>query len=66
LVEETGGALFARSNTFDRAVDLIWQDASQYYLIRYASSVTSRPLHSIEVSVARHGVHVRARRSRGD
>jgi VWFA-related protein len=66
LVEETGGAVFTRSNTFDRAVDQIWQEISQYYLIRYASSVNSRPLHSIDVSVARHGVHVRARRSRGE
>jgi hypothetical protein len=66
LVEETGGEVFARSNDFTRAIDTIWREASHYYRLGYYPTARRRDLHTIEVSVTRPGLHVRARRSRGD
>src|SRR5471030_578641 len=50
LVDETGGRVIA-SNDFRRAVDLIWSEASHYYLIRYQPAERKRELHSIQASV---------------
>jgi hypothetical protein len=55
-----------RSNNFARAVDLIWAEASHYYLLGYTPTARARALHSIEVKIRRGELHVRARRSRGD
>jgi hypothetical protein len=66
LVENTGGEDFVRSNNFARAVDLIWAEASHYYLLGYTPTARARPLHTIEVKIRRGELHVRARRSRGD
>jgi VWFA-related protein len=65
LVEETGGLLY-KSNDFTRGVDLIWAEASHYYLLGYTPISRSRTLHSIELTVKRPHMHVRARQSRGD
>jgi hypothetical protein len=63
LVEETGGRVMAYD--FKRAVDLIWRDASHYYLISYQPPVgKKRDLHSIAVKVRRRGAQVRTRASR--
>jgi hypothetical protein len=66
LVSQTGGDVFTTSNDFSRAVDLVWRYAGHYYQLGYAPSGRARDLHSIDVSVTRSGVRVRAPRSRGD
>jgi VWFA-related protein len=66
VVEHTGGADFVRSNNFERAVDLIWDEAGHYYLLGYPPTARPRQLHSIRVKVKRRGLHVRARLNRGD
>jgi len=65
LVEETGGMLY-RSNDFIRGVDLIWGEASHYYVLGYTPIARSRTLHSIDLTVKRPHMRVRARQSRGD
>jgi hypothetical protein len=66
LVEETGGRAIA-ANDFKLAVDLIWREASHYYLISYQPPAgKKRELHSIAVKVRRSGAHVRTRASRGE
>ena len=65
LVEETGGLLY-KSNDFVRGVDLIWGQASHYYLLGYTPIARPRALHSIDLSVKRPHMTVRARQSRGD
>jgi len=60
----TGGELFSNSNNFVRAAEVIWGEASRYYLLGYWPSATTRELHTIDVSVARKDVHVRARKRR--
>jgi VWFA-related protein len=65
LVEETGGRIF-KSNDFVRGVDLIWGEASRYYLVGYTPRSRPRPLHSIQLTVKRPHMKVRARLSRGD
>ena len=44
--------------------DVIWGEASRYYLLGYWPAASKRDLHSIDVNVARKGVHVRARKRR--
>jgi hypothetical protein len=66
LVEKTGGTDFVRSNNFERAADLIWNEAGHYYLLGYAPTSRARELHTIEVKVKRAGLQVRARQQRGD
>jgi VWFA-related protein len=65
LVDQTGGQVFARSNDFSRAADLIWRDIGHYYTLAYAPNGRARDLHTIEVSVKHRGLRVRARRTRG-
>jgi VWFA-related protein len=60
----TGGELFSNSNNFVHAADVIWGEASRYYLLGYWPSATKRELHTIDVTVARKDVHVRARKRR--
>jgi VWFA-related protein len=66
LADITGGGAFVRSNDFGRDVKMIWDEASHYYLLGYTSSGRRRDLHTIDVSVKRSGLHVRARQRRGD
>ncbi len=62
---ESGGRAFVNTNTFDRAVDQIWQEAGHYYLLGYdAPSPSGTGTHSIHVGVDRPSVEVHARRSR--
>lgn len=61
LADQTGGLAFVRTNNFGHAADTIWSEISHYYLLRYRPSSDSKPLHSIRVTVARRGVHVRSR-----
>jgi hypothetical protein len=66
LVDHTGGAEFGRSNDFARTADAIWEEASHYYLLGYTPTAGRRDLHAIDFKVKPRGLHVRARRNRGD
>jgi hypothetical protein len=66
LVEDTGGRDFVRSNDFARDARMIWDEAGHYYLLGYTPTARPHELHSISVSVKRSGLHVHARRRRGD
>ena len=66
LVENSGGGDFARSNDFRRAAGMIWDEAGHYYLLGYTPTARPRELHTIDVSIRRSGMRVRARRRRGD
>ena len=66
LVDQTGGEAFAESNTFQRAVASIWNQAGHYYLLGYAPTSRPRDLHSISVKVQRSHMNVHARHARGD
>jgi VWFA-related protein len=66
LVENSGGSDFARSNDFQRDARMIWDEAGHYYLLGYTPTARPRALHSIDVSIRRSGLHVRARHRRGD
>jgi hypothetical protein len=61
MVNATGGDGFKNTVEFERFVDGLWTDASDYYLLGYWPGASKRDLHSIEVKVARKDVHVRAR-----
>jgi VWFA-related protein len=66
LVENTGGGNFARSTDVGRAARMIWDEAGHYYLLGYTPTASRRELHTINVSVGRPGLHIRARHRRGD
>jgi len=61
---ETGGRAFVNVNTFDDAVDRVWQDAGHYYLLGYEPVSKAKGRHSIDVRVKRPDVTVRARKTR--
>jgi VWFA-related protein len=64
LVQITGGKIFAHGNDFVAAANAIWREAGHYYLLGYWPSASKHDLRSIDVSVTRKGVHVRARERR--
>ena len=64
LVQLTGGRIFAHENNFALASEAIWREAGHYYLLGYWPAASRRELRSIDVSVARKGVRVRARQLR--
>lgn len=66
ITDYTGGELFANTNDFLRAADIIWREASHYYLLGYWPSAERRDTHSIGVKVTRKDVKVRARKRRAD
>lgn len=66
LVDHTGGVAYVLSNSFQRVVDSIWEQASDYYLLGYAPASARRDEHSLEVKVRRAHVQVHARLIRGD
>ncbi len=66
LVETTGGVAFVESNSFQRAVDEIWNEAGHYYLIGYEPTAKPRDLHTIRLTVRRRNLRVRARLARGN
>lgn len=63
---ETGGQAF-RTNMFDHAVDQIWREAGNYYLLGYSATPeqTGDRTRRIKVSTTRADVTVRARRAIG-
>ena len=66
LVAVTGGTVFRGASDFRPILDRIWQDAGHHYLLGYWPPASSKELHSISVKVTRKGVHVLARRLRGN
>jgi hypothetical protein len=66
IVEVTGGPGFRGASDYRPRLDRIWQDAGHHYLLGYWPPTSSKDLHSISVKVARKGVHVLARRQRGN
>lgn len=64
LAQLTGGDAFANLTKFERFVDGLWREASDYYLLGYWPSGAKRELHSINVKVARKGAKVHARQAR--
>jgi Ca-activated chloride channel family protein len=66
IVEVTGGMVIRGASDFRPMLDRIWQDAGHHYLLGYWPPASSKDLHSISVKVARKGVHVLARRLRGN
>jgi len=66
LASETGGISF-RTNMFDRAVDRVWRDAGNYYLLGYAATPerTGEKTRRIRVSTSRDGLTIQARRAIG-
>ena len=66
LVEHTGGDTFFNSNNYQHIVDRVWDEAGHHYILGYEPTAEPRELHTIDVRTTRAGLHVRARRSRGD
>jgi hypothetical protein len=66
LVEHTGGDTFFNSNNYQHIVDRVWDEAGHHYMLGYEATAEVRELHTIDVRMTRAGLHVRARRSRGD
>ena len=62
---ETGGQAWANTNNFEGAVERIWRESRNYYLLGYVQPINDRRIHKIEVKVSKPGVTVRARRARG-
>jgi VWFA-related protein len=63
LADETGGRAIVNRNDFDKALDLIDADTSDYYMLGYYSTNTdpSARRRTIEIKVRRPGVDVRHR-----
>ena len=66
IAEATGGEIFRDASDITHAIDVVRRDTGNYYLLGYWPSAVNRPLHSVEVKVNRRGLHVRARRVRGE
>ena len=64
LVEATGGDGFANNGSFERFVQSVWREATDYYLLGYWPSTDRREIHKVEVSSDWKGVHLRARKRR--
>ena len=63
LAEQTGGRAIVNRNDFDKALDLIDAETSDYYMLGYYSSNTDRTKRrrTIEIKVTRSGAQVRHR-----
>lgn len=64
FAHETGGTAFVRSNLFDRALEQVWRESADYYLLGYEPPVNDGRPHEITVEVRRKGLDVRARKTR--
>ncbi|MGE5816268.1 MAG: VWA domain-containing protein [Acidobacteriota bacterium] len=64
FAHETGGSAFVRSNLFDRALDQIWRESADYYVLGYEPPVNDGKPHRITVEVRGKGLEVRARKTR--
>ncbi len=66
IADVTGGAAFINATDLTRPIDIVRRDTGNYYLLGYWPAPSERPLHAVDVKVNRRGVHVRARRARGE
>jgi VWFA-related protein len=66
IAEATGGEVFLNTTDPARPIDIVRRDTGNYYLLGYWPLASDKPLHSVEVKVNRRGVHVHARRVRGE
>jgi VWFA-related protein len=66
IADVTGGEVFLNTSDMTRAIQVVRRDTGNYYLLGYWPVASDRPVHSVEVKVNRRGVHVRARRVRGE
>jgi VWFA-related protein len=66
IVDATGGEVFVNTTDVTRPIDIVRRDTGNYYLLGYWPAASDKPLHSVEVRVNRRGLHVRARRVRGE
>jgi VWFA-related protein len=66
IADATGGEVFTNATDVSRPIDIIRRDTGNYYLLGYWPVAASKPLHSVEVKVKKRGLHVRARRVRGE
>jgi len=65
IADATGGEVFLNTTDPGRAIDIVRRDTGNYYLLGYWPAASDKPLHSVDVRVNRRGLHVRARRVRG-
>jgi VWFA-related protein len=66
IVEATGGEVFVNATDVTRPIDIVRRDTGNYYLLGYWPASSDKSLHSVEVKVNKRGLHVRARRVRGE
>ena len=64
FTRETGGGAFANINDYTPAIERVWEEAGNYYLLGYEPAPRDNARHRIEVRVKRRDVNVRARRLR--
>ena len=64
MAEETGGEAILRTNDLDGALSAVYRDASSYYSLGVSlRNVSAAVAHRVDVTVARPGLVVRARRT---
>jgi len=66
IADVTGGAVFINTTDLTRPIDLVRRETGNYYLLGYWPIASDKPLHSVDVKVSTRGLHVRARRVRGE
>ncbi len=62
---ETGGLAFANTNDYESAINQVWEETGNYYLLGYEPARRDNRRHSIEVRIKTPNLNVRARRVRG-
>jgi len=66
IANATGGEVFINTTDVTRPIEIIRRDTGSYYLLGYWPAVSDKLLHSVDVKVKKRGLHVRARRIRGE
>lgn len=62
---ESGGYAFSNTNDYESAINRVWEESGNYYLIGYEPAQRDNKPHAIEVRLKTGGATVRARRTRG-
>ena len=66
IADATGGEAFLNTTELTRPIDIVRRDTGNYYLLGYWPPASDKPLHTVDVKVNRRGLHVRARKVRGE
>lgn len=61
---ETGGLVFANTNLYEAAVNQVWEESGNYYLLGYEPARRDNRRHSIDVRLKKPDISARARRIR--